>query len=71
MFLDPGDGMLLTPPLASGALDGVYRRRLLIDGRSREARLTRRDLLAAEAIYVANAVRGLVRVDLVVPDQAA
>ncbi len=71
VFLDPGDGMLLTPPLASGALDGVYRRRLLIDGRSREARLTRRDLLAAEAIYVANAVRGLVRVDLVVPDQAA
>ena len=64
IFLDTGATVLLTPPLASGALDGVYRRKLLIEGRAREARLTRADLHRAHAIYVANAARGLVRVDL-------
>jgi len=65
VFVERGDGVLHTPPLASGALDGVYRRKLLDEGRARETRLTRGDLHGAHIIYVANALRGLVRVALV------
>jgi len=68
LFLDLGDGQLSTPPLASGALDGVYRRKLLAEG-VRERRMTVRDLLDARAIHVANALRGLVRVELAGRDQ--
>jgi para-aminobenzoate synthetase/4-amino-4-deoxychorismate lyase len=64
VFVDRGDGMLLTPTLDSGVLDGVYRRTLLDEGKAREAYLTRADLTSARAIYVANALRGLLRVRL-------
>jgi hypothetical protein len=59
-----GDGVLHTPPLASGALDGLFRRKLLDEGRACETRLTRGDLHDAHFISVANALRGLVRVAL-------
>jgi para-aminobenzoate synthetase/4-amino-4-deoxychorismate lyase len=55
-----------TPPLASGLLPGVMREQLLHD-RERpvvEAVLTPADMMAAEAVYLCNAVRGLVRVRL-------
>lgn len=65
VFLDLGDAYLLTPPLESGALDGVYRRKLLNEGRAREIRLTAADLSRARAIHLANAARGLFRVELV------
>jgi len=64
VFLDLGDAYLLTPPLESGALDGVYRRKLLNEGRAREIRLTAADLSRARAIHLANAARGLFRVEL-------
>lgn len=56
------DGVLLTPPLASGALPGVLRAHLLASGRAREAVLTRDDL--AEGFLLGNALRGLVPVAL-------
>ncbi|WP_301102913.1 aminodeoxychorismate synthase component I [Propionivibrio sp.] len=58
------DGVLLTPPLACGLLPGVMRRQLLESGRAVEAVLTRDDLLGASAIYMANALRGLIPVSL-------
>lgn len=58
------DGVLLTPPLACGLLPGVKRRQLLESGRAMERVLTRDDLLAASKLYVANALRGLVEVNL-------
>jgi para-aminobenzoate synthetase/4-amino-4-deoxychorismate lyase len=64
LLLDLGEPFLLTPPLASGVLDGVYRRKLLNEGLARERHLTVSDLSAAKAIHLANAVRGLVRVAL-------
>lgn len=59
-------GRLLTPPLTAGGLPGVMRRWLL-DTRpdAAEATLTPADLRAADALYVSNALRGLVRVRLV------
>jgi para-aminobenzoate synthetase/4-amino-4-deoxychorismate lyase len=53
------DGVLLTPPLSSGALDGVLRRALIEEGRCREAVLLPEDL-AGEA-YLGNSLRGLIR----------
>jgi len=62
IFVDPGEGPLLTPPLDAGLLDGVLRRKLLDEGRAREAVLTRTDLLRARTLYAGNALRGLIPV---------
>ncbi|QHN02795.1 aminodeoxychorismate synthase component I [Granulicella sp. WH15] len=59
LFLSIG-GKLLTPPLASGVLPGVYRRHLLETRANAEERvLTLDDLHAADAIYICNSVRGI------------
>ncbi|WP_280151515.1 aminodeoxychorismate synthase component I [Piscinibacter sp. XHJ-5] len=59
VFLRIG-GRWLTPPLTDGVLPGVMRAVLLDDPAwdARECRLTRADLLRAEAIVVCNALRG-------------
>jgi para-aminobenzoate synthetase / 4-amino-4-deoxychorismate lyase len=64
VFLQMG-GELLTPAEASGLLNGVLRRTLLARGEAREAKLTRSDLQGADAIFVGNALRGLLPVRLV------
>jgi len=56
------DGVLLTPPLASGALPGVLREALLATGQAREAVLYPADL--ADGFWLGNALRGLLRVSL-------
>lgn len=52
------DGVLLTPPLARGALPGVLRAELIESGRAVEAELQPGDL--AGGFFVGNALRGLV-----------
>ncbi|MCX9155267.1 aminodeoxychorismate synthase component I [Niveibacterium sp. 24ML] len=56
------DGRLLTPPARSGLLPGVMRQALLDAGKAHEAVLRRADLLSAQAVYVSNALRGLIAV---------
>jgi len=56
------DGVLLTPPLASGALPGVLRANLLAQGRAREAVLYPADLQGD--FWLGNALRGLIPVRL-------
>ena len=57
------DGKLLTPPLISGVLPGIYRRHLLeTNANSEERILTLDDLHSADAIYLCNSVRGMRRV---------
>jgi len=58
------DGILLTPPLTSGALPGTMRRALIAEGRAREATLTPADLREGQ-MYLSNALRGLVPARLV------
>jgi para-aminobenzoate synthetase/4-amino-4-deoxychorismate lyase len=53
------DGMLLTPPLASGVLPGILRAELLAQGKAREAVLTPDDL--ESEVYFGNSLRGLIR----------
>jgi para-aminobenzoate synthetase/4-amino-4-deoxychorismate lyase len=62
-------GKLLTPPLRSGVLPGVFRRHLLeTDAGAEERVLTVRDLETADAIFVGNSVRGLREVKLLKVD---
>ena len=60
VFIEKG-GKLLTPPLSSGLLPGVLRGMLLASGRAEEAVLMPDDLARADAVYVGNSVRGLVK----------
>jgi para-aminobenzoate synthetase / 4-amino-4-deoxychorismate lyase len=60
LFLER-DGRLLTPALGSGLLPGTLRAELLAEGRAVEAVLTRADLETADAVFLGNSVRGLVR----------
>ncbi|HJR56722.1 MAG TPA: aminodeoxychorismate synthase component I [Rhizomicrobium sp.] len=53
-------GLLLTPPLSAGALDGRLRAELVASGEAREAVLTPADLKNAD-VYCGNSLRGLIR----------
>jgi 4-amino-4-deoxychorismate lyase len=64
VFADTGDGILLTPPLRCGLLPGVLRGELLESGKAREVVLTGNDLRRANAIFVGNSLRGLIRARL-------
>lgn len=59
------DGKLLTPPLSSGLLPGTLRAELIAQGKAEERVLTLADLRAAEAIWLGNSVRGLIRAEWV------
>ncbi len=59
VFVDGGDGVLLTPPLTLGLLPGVLREQLIADGSARAAELTLDDL--AQGFMIGNALRGLMR----------
>jgi para-aminobenzoate synthetase / 4-amino-4-deoxychorismate lyase len=51
------DGRLLTPPLSSGLLAGVFRRRLLEQGQIQEAVITVDELPRCQKLYLINSVR--------------
>ncbi|MDP3537726.1 MAG: aminodeoxychorismate synthase component I [Azonexus sp.] len=59
------EGILLTPPLASGCLPGVLRAELLASGQAREAVLLPKDL--ESGFWLGNALRGLIPIELLVP----
>lgn len=60
------DGRWATPPIACGALAGIFRRHLLATRPEIEERvLTLDDLRDADAVYLTNAVRGLRRATIV------
>jgi para-aminobenzoate synthetase/4-amino-4-deoxychorismate lyase len=60
IFIERG-GELLTPRLSAGLLPGTLRAELIAKGETREEKLTLGDLDTADAIYLGNSVRGLVR----------
>ena len=59
IFVDMGDGILLTPPINCGLLNGVLRRELIETGKAKEAIITPNDLQSAHKIYLGNSLRGL------------
>lgn len=70
VYADFGDGILVTPPRACGLLPGIGREALIAARRARVARLTTGDLADARALFVGNALRGLIPAELVRSDAA-
>lgn len=56
-------GQVYTPPVAEGALPGIARRVLLEAGLASETTLRWEDLEGAEALFLANALRGALPVE--------
>ncbi|HEX3943281.1 MAG TPA: aminodeoxychorismate synthase component I [Rhizomicrobium sp.] len=61
LFVLAASGEMFTPPLSCGLLNGCLRQELIEDGRCRERILRAADLENAEAIYLGNSLRGLMR----------
>ncbi|MBC6402027.1 MAG: aminodeoxychorismate synthase component I [Hyphomonadaceae bacterium] len=59
------DGRLLTPSLSCGLLPGILREELVSTGKAAETVLRPDDLGTANAVYVGNSLRGLMRADLI------
>lgn len=58
------DGHLLTPTSSCGLLPGIMRSEVLKIGRAREVVVTAGDLRRAERLFLTNAVRGMIEVNL-------
>jgi para-aminobenzoate synthetase/4-amino-4-deoxychorismate lyase len=58
------NGVLYTPPLACGLLNGILRQKLFDEGKCQERILRPEDLLHAERLFCGNSVRGLIEVQL-------
>ena len=52
-------GVLYTPPISCGLLNGTFRQKMLKDGKCEEKILFKKDLLDAQNIYCVNSVRGM------------
>ncbi len=63
LFLEIG-GRLFTPPLSAGILPGVLRAELIRRRSAQVVRLTLDDLARAEALWIGNSLRGLMRARL-------
>jgi para-aminobenzoate synthetase / 4-amino-4-deoxychorismate lyase len=59
------DGVLWTPPLECGLLPGILRDRIVSEGDARERIAGIGEVRQAEAIYIGNSARGLLRATLV------
>jgi len=59
------DGKLYTPQLESGLLNGIFRQKMLEKNECLEKVIKIEDLTEANAIYCANSVRGLIKVELI------
>jgi len=53
------EGVMLTPPLEAGGLDGILRQELIAEGRCREMTLLPEDLQTG-TLYLGNSLRGLI-----------
>jgi len=58
------NGKLYTPPVECGLLAGTLRAEMLARGKLAERVLTKKDLADCQALYILNAVRGLVRAEM-------
>lgn len=59
------DGVMLTPSLDCGLLPGVLRQAMLADGKAVERVLYPADLERANAVYLGNSARGLIKANIV------
>jgi len=59
------NGRIYTSPISCGLLPGTFRRAFLEAGKAEERVLRVEDVVSADALFVANSVRGLVQVQLI------
>ena len=55
----PRDGVLVTPPLSAGALQGVLRAELITEGQAMEGEISLDDLRRARTWFLGNSLHGL------------
>jgi para-aminobenzoate synthetase/4-amino-4-deoxychorismate lyase len=65
IFLKKG-GLIFTPPVGAGLLNGVYRQYFMKNNQVTEKIIYPQDLLEAEEIFLTNSVRGVVKIDEVI-----
>lgn len=72
LFIRRGD-VWYTPPVTSGLMPGIQRANMLASGDidARERTLTLQDLADADEVFLVNAIRGVVKVELDVADRVA
>lgn len=58
------NGKLYTPPISSGILNGIYRQKLISEGKCIEKILYLNDIFDADNVYCVNSVRGIKKVVL-------
>lgn len=58
------EGQLITPPLSSGLLPGVFRSKLLEEKKVLEQVITKEDLCKSSEIFLSNALTGLISASL-------
>lgn len=66
LFVDRGDGVLVTPPVAQGLLPGILRAALIAEGRAVEGVVRPDDL--GDGFFLGNALRGLFPARLRLPN---
>ncbi|QLF68102.1 aminotransferase class IV [Peteryoungia desertarenae] len=64
LFAETAEGMLLTPPLASGLLPGILRAELIRERKARSEVLKLQDLKYRK-LFVGNSLRGLIPAELI------
>ncbi|MGG7516675.1 aminotransferase class IV family protein [Allorhizobium undicola] len=64
VFVQGADGILMTPPLSSGLLPGILRADLIRERKAR-AEVLKPENLHGRPLFVGNALRGLIRAELV------
>lgn len=63
------NGKLFTPPPFCGLLKGVFASHLISQGKARERVLCLQDLKEADAVFIGNSVRGLIRAVVSLPSK--
>ena len=64
LFVETGDGTLLTPAISSGLLPGILRAELIREGKAR-SEVLKPAALSNRRLFVGNALRGLIPAELV------
>jgi 4-amino-4-deoxychorismate lyase len=64
LFVDDGNGMMLTPPITCGLLPGILRADLIRERKVR-AEVLKPEMLSGRELFVGNSLRGLIRAEII------
>jgi 4-amino-4-deoxychorismate lyase len=64
IFIEDDSGMLFTPHLSSGLLNGILRQNLILSKKASEKVIYGKDIFGAKNVFLGNSLRGLVKIDI-------